>query len=202
MECEFTPQDRTQIEEGIQVKYVKVAVSPEGLFKYPTGQAGLEALKYDSEIIETLPGAVTASYCGVGNPFTLGPIHKGENVLDIGCGAGVDTVVAAIMVGETGTVTGTDMTPEMLERANGNLEMTGLKNVTFKKASAEQLPFKDSIFDVVISNGVFNLVIDKAVALTEAFRVLKPGGRFMIADQVLTGEQPRETNARVKSWAK
>ena len=183
MECKFTPRDKRRTEETIQGKYAKAAVSPEGLFKYPTGRAGLRALKYDPQIIQTLREAVAASYCGVGNPFTLGPIHEGEDVLDVGCGAGVDTIVAGVLVGQTGTATGTDIIPEMLARAERNLQMTGLKNVTFKKASAEKLPFSDGSFDVVISNGVFNLVVDKTTAVKEVFRVLKPAGRLMMSDR-------------------
>ncbi len=143
-----------------------------------------------------------ASYCGVGNPFTLGPIHKGGAVLDIGCGGGIDTFFAALMVGPEGKAVGIDMIPEMLARARENLRDTPLTNVTFQEASAENLPFLDESFDVVISNGVFNLIPDKAKAVGEAFRVLKPGGRLMIADQVLTGEVPKETKTRVDNWAK
>jgi len=138
----------------------------------------------------------------VGNPFTLGPIHKGETVLDVGCGAGVDVIVAAMMVGPTGTVAGVEMVSEMLARARENLRMTDLKDVTLVDGSAEKLPFLDESFEVVISNGVFNLVMDKARALQEVFRVLKPRGRLMVADQILAGELPRETNARVESWGR
>jgi ubiquinone/menaquinone biosynthesis C-methylase UbiE len=157
-------------------------------------------LKYDSEIIQALPEAVGASYCGVGNPFILGPIREGEAVLDIGCGAGVDTIVGATMVGPTGTVTGIDLVPEMLAKAKENAQMMGLKNVTFVETSAEKIPFPDADFDVVISNGVFNLIPDKVRALAEAIRVLKPSGRLMIADQILSGQLPKDKKARIKSW--
>lgn len=202
MKNQLTSQDRKRIEEGIRGKYTKVSDSPEGLFQYPTGRAGLEALNYDSELIQALPDSAVASYCGVGNPFTLGVIRKGEAVLDIGCGAGIDTIVAAMMVGPAGTVAGIDMVPEMLARARENLRMTDLKNVIFEEAYGEKLPFTDGGFDVVISNGVFNLIPDKAKALSEVVRVLKPGGRLMMADQILVGELPSEIKARVASWAK
>lgn len=202
MKNQLTPQDRKRIEEGIRGKYTKVSDSPEGLFQYPTGRAGLEALNYDSELIQALPDSAVASYCGVGNPFTLGVIRKGEAVLDIGCGAGIDTIMAAMMVGPAGTVAGIDMVPEMLARARENLRMTDLKNVIFEEAYGEKLPFADGGFDVVISNGVFNLIPDKAKALSEVVRVLKPGGRLMMADQILVGELPSEIKARVASWAK
>lgn len=202
MENELTPQDKQRIEETIRGKYIKVAVGPEGLFRYPTGRAGLEALNYAPEIIKTLPEPLAASYCGVGNPFTLGPVHPGEAILDIGCGAGVDSIIAAKMVGPEGKVTGIDLVPEMLAKARENAQITGVDNVTFMEASAEQLPFPDSSFDVVISNGVFNLVVDKVKALAEVYRVLKPGGRFFLADQVLAGELPKETKSRVENWAR
>ena len=202
MENQLTCQDKQRIEEGLRQKYLKAAASPEGLFRYPTGRAGLEALDYAPDMVRDLPEAVAASYCGVGNPFILGPIHEGEAILDIGCGAGVDSIIAARLVGPSGSVTGIDLVPEMLARASENARLAGLDNVTFQESSAEQLPFPDNSFDMVISNGVFNLVVDKVKALSEVFRVLKPGGRFLLADQVLAGELPKETKARVENWAR
>jgi SAM-dependent methyltransferase len=200
MELKLTTEDRGRIEESIRQKYIKVAISPEGNFQYPIGRAGLEALAYDKEIIQNLPDDAVESYCGVGNLFTLGPIQEGETVLDIGCGTGVDTLIAAIMVGPEGKVVGIDMVPEMLERAMKNLNETILSNVTFQPASAENLPFPDESFDVVISNGVFNLIPDKVKALSEVLRVLKRSGRLMIADQTLTGQLPEDAKARIESW--
>jgi arsenite methyltransferase len=200
MDIELTTEDRRRIEESIRQKYAEFSAHPEGKFTYPTGRAGLEGLHYDPGFIRDLPDKAMSSYCGVGNPFALGPINSGETVLDIGCGAGVDSFVAAKMVGTEGKVIGIDMTLEMLARAKENLQETSLQNVSFHKASAEDLPFSDESFDVVISNGVFNLVPDKARALREVFRVLKPRGRMMIADQVLTGVLPVEIKARIESW--
>ena len=201
MDMTFTPEDRKRIEDEIGRKYRKVALSPEGSFRYPTGRAGLEGQNYDPEIIEALPKDVLASYCGVGNPFSLGRIRKGERILDIGCGAGVDAIVAAVMTGPEGAVVGLDLTPEMLERAKRNLSRTSLKNVSFVEGSAENLPFPEASFDVVISNGAFNLVPDKLQALREVIRVLKPNGRFMMADQVLTTEPPSDAKSMVETWA-
>ena len=200
MELKLAPADKKRIEQSIRQKYTEVASSPQGHFNYPTGRAGLEALAYDAERIEALTDNIVASYCGVGNPFTLTSISKGEAVLDIGCGAGVDTLIAASIVGPEGKTVGIDMIPEMLERAKENLHETTFNNVTFQLASAENLPFPDESFDMVISNGVFNLIPDKTRALAEAFRVLKPGGCLMIADQILTGQLPADTKARIESW--
>ena len=202
METKFNSDERKRIQEGINEKYKRVAISPEGDFNYPTGRAGLEGQKYDPEVLRVLPKDVLASYCGVGNPFSLGPVKKGEAVLDIGCGAGVDTLVAAIMVGPEGRVTGIDLIPEMLKRARTNLEKISLKNVTFREGSAEQLPFPDESFDVVISNGVFNLIPDKAKALREVFRVLKSSGCVLLADQILMGDMPADTQSMVANWSR
>jgi arsenite methyltransferase len=200
MELKLTKEDRKRIEESIREKYAEFSASPEGKFTYPTGRAGLEGLNYDSGVTRELPDSVVTNYCGVGNPFSLGPINAGETVLDIGSGAGVDTFVAAKMVGVEGKVIGIDMTPEMLARARRNLQKISLQNVFFLKASAEDLPFPDESLDVVISNGVFNLIPAKSRALKEVFRVLKLHGRMMIADQILTGALPEDVKERIESW--
>ncbi len=201
MKTDFTAEDRKKIEEGIRGKYAKVAVNPQGLFSYPTGRTGLETLKYDPEILRSLPDAALDCFCGVGNPFSLGEIREGESVLDIGCGCGVDSMVAAKMTGPTGRVVGIDISSDMVERARQNLGLTSLKNVSFQESSGEDLPFPDRDFDVVVSSGVFNLIPDKLKALREVFRVMKPGGRLMIADQVLTGYLSEDVRERVDNWA-
>lgn len=198
---DFTNEDRRKIEHGIRGKYAKVAVSPEGLFRYPTGRAGLAGLNYDQDILRTLPENVLDSFCGVGNPFSLGQIREGDIVLDVGCGCGVDAMIAATMTGSTGRVVGIDMSSEMLERARNNLHQTSLSNVSFQELSGEELPFPNQDFDVVISSGVFNLIPDKVKALTEVYRVMKPSGRLMVADQVLKGSLPEDIKARVDTWA-
>ena len=200
MTTQITQEDLEQISAGIRRKYARVADNPEGQFKYPTGRAGLEALKYDTTLIGRLPDEVAASYCGIGNPFSLGEIRGGDAVLDIGCGAGVDAILAAMMTGPGGNVVGVDIVPEMLERAEANLKRMDLRHVTFQSDSGEHLPFPDCHFDVVISNGVINLIPDKDAAMREILRVLKPGGRLMIADQVMTGGTPKSLKDRLSSW--
>ena len=200
MESQITIDDLKKIEAGIRQKYNKVAKSPEGQFKYPTGKKGLEALHYDKTLIDELPTAVASSYCGVGNPFSLGKINQGEQVLDIGCGAGVDTILAAIIVGPKGSVAGVDIVPEMIARAESNIKMTGIDNVSFQNTTGEKLPFPGDTFDVVISNGVINLIPEKEGALTEILRVLKPGGRLMVADQIASGSVQKDIKARLANW--
>lgn len=148
-----------------------------------------------------LPDEVAESFCGVGNPFSLGTIPKEGAVLDAGCGAGVDSLFAPMIVGPAGTVYGIDLLPKMVERARLNLSKTSLSDVEFKHSSADNTGFSDSIFDAVISNGVINLIQEKAAAMAEFFRVLKPEGRLMIADQILVGEPSGDTRAMVDNWA-
>jgi len=200
MEFELTSEDRDRIIKSIRQKYAEFSRSPEGKFTYPTGRLGMEKLKYDQTIIEELPNDLVNAYCGVGNPFSIGPINEGERVLDIGCGAGIDTFVAAKTVGNRGKVAGIDMTTEMLSYARKNLTKLLSDNVSLQEASAEALPYADETFDVVISNGVFNLIPDKKKAVEEVYRVLKPYGKMMIADQVLIGSLPVNKEERIESW--
>ena len=193
-------KDREQINAGIREKYHKVAISPEGQFNYPTGIEGLKKLGYDNQIIEDLPNSVADSFCGVGNPFSLGKIDSGAVVLDIGCGSGVDALIAAKLVGASGKVLGIDMTSEMIQKANANKELMALDNVNFQVASVHDIADMDGGFDVIISNGVFNLIPDKDEALQKAYGLLKPGGRIFLCDQVLTGPLTTDLKQRVASW--
>ena len=200
MHLELEQTDKENITKSILEKYAKASVSMDGSFRYPTGAPALKKLGYEEAILSLLPESVQAVYCGVGNPFSLGAIDPGMAVIDIGCGAGVDTLIAALMVGPGGKAVGIDMTPEMIERANENLNQMGLPNVSFHQASAENLDFSPESFDVAISNGALNLVVNKEQALAEIYRVLKPGGRLMVADQVLVGEPPQSKKGIVDSW--
>ena len=192
--------DALKIKSQIKEKYRKVAVSPQGNFNYPVGREGLVALGYDSAIMEAFPSDILTTFCGVGNPFSLGSVERGETVLDIGSGGGLDSLVAARMVGAGGKVVGLDLSPEMVARAYENLKQTDLTNVAFQEFSGEELPFPDGSFDVVISNGVFNLIPAKGRMLKEACRVLKPDGRLLIADQVLSGALTKGPQERIDSW--
>jgi len=200
MAVQLAPEDTKRIRDGIREKYSKVAINPDGLFSYPTGRAGLEILGYDPIVLNSLPDEVSASYCGIGNPFSLGEINEGEAVLDIGCGVGVDVIFAAKIVGASGNVVGAELVSEMLDQGKNNIQMMDLQNVSLVEESGEKLSFPDESFDVVISNGVFNLIPDKERAVAEAFRLLKLGGRFMIADQVLIGELEKDLKSRIDTW--
>ena len=201
MSPEMTETEIFKVRQGIKEKYDRVAAAGAGgCFQYPTGKAGMDLQGYPPEVIGDFPPEVLAAFCGVGNPFSLGPLAPGDAVLDIGCGAGVDSLVAGHLVGPGGTVVGLDVTPAMIERARAHQARLGLVNVTFQVGEAEALPFPDNDFDAVISNGVFNLTLNKAKALEEAHRVLKPGGRFMGADMVLVAALPPDLGDKVENW--
>ena len=201
MSPEMTETEILQVRQGIKGKYDRVATAgPAGCFQYPTGKAGMELQGYPPEVLRDFPQEVLAAFCGVGNPFSLGTLNPGDAVLDLGCGAGVDSLVAGRLVGTGGRVVGLDVTPAMIERARGHLARLGLANVTFQVGEAEALPFPDHDFDAVISNGVFNLTLDKEKALKETHRVLKPGGRLMLADMVLVAALPPDLGDKVENW--
>ncbi|MFZ1199257.1 MAG: methyltransferase domain-containing protein [Desulfobacterales bacterium] len=200
MSSGLNTKDLEQIQAGIRDKYAKVAVSAEGQFKYPTGRAGLEQLNYDAALVADLPEAVAGSFCGVGNPFSLGDIPAGAHLLDIGCGAGVDALVAAKLVGPAGRVVGIDITPEMIDRAQANKKEVGAKNVVFQLDRIQDLTGLDERFDVVTSNGALNLIPEKKEVMEAVFRFLKPGGWFFIADQFLVGPTQKDLQARLRSW--
>lgn len=183
-------QDVAAIRNGIAQKYRKVAVSPEGLFRYPTGEPSARRLDYPPDLLVPIPPEIRERFVGVGNPFALGPIRPGESLLDLGCGAGFDAFVAAQLVGPAGRVVGIDLSPEMLAVARAGQAEAGFPELEFREASVEALPFPDASFDVALSNGVLNLVPDKPAALGEIFRVLRPGGRLQTCDIGLVGDRP------------
>jgi SAM-dependent methyltransferase len=189
------------IQEGIRRKYAEVSSSAEGKFAYPTGREGALFLQYDRSLIEHLPGEILASFCGVGNPFALGPIETGETVLDVGSGAGFDMIVASRYVGENGQVYGVDMTPEMAARARKNLALAGVVNGEIREGASEAIPYGDASFDVVISNGVLNLSPRKETSFGEVLRVLKWGGRLQFADIVLKEGSEQATACSIDAWS-
>ena len=175
------------LKREIKKTYASVSQEPQRDFVFPTGRAWAEDLDYPAELARVPEGAVE-SFAGVANPFSLGRLKPGEHVLDLGCGAGTDSLIAAQMVGSEGSVAGIDMTAEMLEKARAAAVELGAENVEFVEGEVERLPFADMSFDVVISNGVIDLVPDKDAVFSEIHRVLRPDGRIQIAD--VTIQQP------------
>jgi arsenite methyltransferase len=181
--------------------YGRVAEDPEGEFHFHRGPAyAAEFLGYDAAELATLPVDCTASFAGIANPIAIGPVHLGETVLDIGCGAGMDLLLLAKRVGPTGGAIGVDMTDLMVERARQSAQATGLAQVEVRKGDATALPVSDTSIEVVSSNGVLNLVPEKERAFAEILRVLKPGGRLHLADIALDVELPEDARRNIDLW--
>src|SRR6266545_1868923 len=181
--------DTRKLRDEIQSIYARVAEDPSGDFHFHRGPGyAADRLGYDRAALAALPDQSTASFAGVANPHKLGPIGEGMVVADIGCGAGMDLLLAAKAVGPRGHAIGVDMTEAMAERARGSARAARLENVEVRLGDAMSLPLEDASVDVVISNGVLNLTPDKSVAYAEVFRVLKPGGSFLYADIVVASE--------------
>lgn len=193
--------DLQELRGYISDMYTDVALLPRGKFHFPTGRPILEALGYATEVLDQIPTGAIESFAGVGHHFELDPLKPGEQVLDVGSGAGTDALFAALQVGPTGHVTGIDMTDAMLEKSRRNLEISGLSNATFEKAYSEELPFSDERFDAVISNGVINLSPVKEKVFAEIHRVLKHGGRLMFSDIVTGVDLPDSVRDNCALWA-
>jgi arsenite methyltransferase len=187
------------LKSEIKKTYASVSEDAERDFIFPTGRSWAEDLSYPPELANVPDGAVE-SFAGVANPWQLGRLAAGERVLDLGCGAGTDSLIAAQMVVPEGHVTGIDMTPQMLAKARAAATELGTGNVEFVEAEAEQLPFPDGSFDVVISNGVIDLIPDKDAVFSELFRVLVAGGRMQIADVTIQNPVSEEGRRNIDLW--
>ena len=187
--------------DGVRERFTKVALSPENETVFPVGAESAKALGYDSAEIDALPRSVTESFAGVGNPLSLIDLHRGQIVLDLGSGAGLDSILAARRVGPSGRVIGVDVTPEMIAKAKRNVVSLGAVNVEFRGGTLEDLPVEDDSIDVAISNGVFNLCRDKPRVVSEAYRTLRPGGRLQMADVLLHDEVTEDEVAEKGAWS-
>jgi SAM-dependent methyltransferase len=191
--------DVALLKSEIKKTYACVSEEPEREFIFPTGRAWAEDLGYPEELAN-VPETAVESFAGVANPFSLGRLEPGEYVLDLGSGAGTDSLVAAQMVGANGRVVGIDMTPEMLAKARTAAGGMDAANVEFVEGEAEHLPFPDESFDVVISNGVIDLIPDKDAVFSELHRVLRRGGRLQIADVTIRRPVSDEGRRNIDLW--
>lgn len=193
--------DTRKLRAEIQSIYARVAADPSGEFHFHRGpQYASTRLNYDAAELSKLPETVTESFAGVGNPHAIAPLPTGATVIDIGSGAGTDLLLAAIQVGPHGRAIGVDMTEPMRDRARRGAAACGLAHVEVREGEATALPIEAESVDVVISNGVLNLVAEKRAAVAEIRRVLKPGGRVQIADIVLGVELPEDARQDIDLW--
>ncbi|MBI5947220.1 MAG: methyltransferase domain-containing protein [Chloroflexi bacterium] len=193
--------DREELRRRISEKYRDVALNPELGFHFHTGAPLARMLGYPDTVVASLPAPTVDSFAGTGNPFLFGDLAPGETVVDIGCGAGFDTLIAARQVGPSGRVLGVDMTAEMRERTVAGARALGLGNVQVLEGYAESLPVADGVADVVISNGVINLCPDKQAVFREMARVLKPGGRIQVGDILVHREVPQDAKDDIELWS-
>jgi arsenite methyltransferase len=197
---EAPPVDTERRREEVKVKYQEVATAPKATYHFHTGRVAAERLRYDMAFVDSLPERAVESFAGVGNPFQLRPLERGERVVDAGSGAGFDSFVAARQVGDSGYVVGIDMTPEMLEKSRATAEVLGVSNVEFRNGLLEAMPVEDGWADVVISNGVINLCPDKRAVFGEIRRVLRAGGHLQFADIANGKPVPREALRDIDLW--
>ena len=193
------PIDVDLLKKEIKKTYAALSQDPKKDFVFPTGRAWAEDLDYPPELAN-VPDTAADSFAGVANPFALGRLEDGERVVDLGCGAGTDSLVAAQMVGQNGHVTSIDMTPEMLEKARAATAELGMTNVDFLEGEIERLPLANESVDVVISNGVIDLVPDKDAVFAEIFRILRPGGRMQVADVTIQKPVSEEGRRDIDLW--
>jgi arsenite methyltransferase len=194
------PVDIDVLREEIRKTYTEVSTDQAQEFIFPTGRSWAAELGYPEPELARVPDASVESFAGVANHWTLGRIEPGDVVLDLGCGAGTDLLIAAQMTGPSGRAIGVDMTPEMLERARASARAMGLANVELHEALIEALPVDAASVDVVVSNGVIDLVPDKQAVLDEIDRVLRPGGRLQLADVVIHHEVSEDARRRIDLW--
>ncbi len=191
----------TELEQKVKKMYRDVAMNPAGEYHFEMGRGLAEKLGYKRTDLDRIPAAAIESFAGVGYYFDIADLKEGEYVLDLGSGSGMDSFIASLKVGDSGKVEGIDMTDEQLEKAEHLRKGHKYENVSFHKAYIESLPFPDNTFDVVISNGVINLIPDKERAFAEVSRVLKPGGRMVIADIVTEKQLPENVTCNSTLWA-
>jgi len=193
--------NQKNLQTAVRERFALVATTPSQEKTFLLGPESAKALGYEAAEIDALPRSVTESFAGVGNPLSLTKDLSGRELLDLGSGAGLDTILAAKRVGPKGRVVGVDMTGEMVEKARRNAAALEIQNIDFIQGAIEKLPVEDASIDVVLSNGVLNLCPDKSKVLNECLRVLRPGGALLMADILLEAEVTEEAVAKLGAWS-
>lgn len=189
-----------EIKEAVKEKYSKVAKDPCATFNFPVGEAFALKVGYPKGILDKLPPSMYESFTGANNPQPFVELKEGEVVLDLGCGAGLDLYFYAKAVGEKGKVYGLDISEGMVDKAKKNMKVVGVENVEIKCGHSDDLPFPDNFFDIVASNGIYNLSPDKEKVMGEVFRVLKRGGRTVFCEIVLKDRLPENIRRNIDDW--
>jgi len=192
--------DVDELRGEIQKEYASVAENPDKGFHFHTGRKLAGILGYEESLLEGIPEGAIESFAGTGNPFSLGEIAAGEKVVDLGSGAGIDSLIAGKLVGPSGQVIGIDMTPAMLDKAQRAAIEAGMGHVEFRQGFVESLPVEDGWADVIISNGVVNLSPDKVGLFREMSRALRPGGRLQIGDIMVQKAVPDGAKQNIDLW--
>jgi SAM-dependent methyltransferase len=200
MSATDVPIDVDVLRTEIRKTYTDVSTDQQQEFIFPTGRGWAQELGYPEPELSRVPDWTVESFAGVANHWWLGRVEPGSTVLDLGCGAGTDLLIAAQMTGREGRVIGVDMTAAMLDLARASAEEMGLANVELHESLIESLPLDDAAVDVVISNGVIDLVPDKEAVFDEIDRVLRPGGRLQFADVVIHHEVSEDARKRIDLW--
>ena len=200
MRIETLAVDPKLLREEVKNKYRDVACNPHGEYHFHTGRPLARRLGYDDTVVGEMPDAAVESFAGVGNPFVLRSLARGERVVDAGSGGGFDSFIAAHQVGPEGRVVGVDMLSEMLEKSRGTAKLMGIGHVEFREGILEEIPVEDGWADVVISNGVINLCADKKLVFGELWRILRPGGTLQFSDIANGKPVPESAVHNIDLW--
>lgn len=200
MSSSTLPASAAALRDAVREAYSKVATAPRAEHAFPVGTQFAVRVGYPPELLATLPPEACAAFAGVSNVALTAALEPGQAVLDLGCGSGLDAIIAAGRVGPSGRVTAVDFSEAMLERTRCAASLLGLAQLTAVHASGERLPFEDDSFDVALVNGIFNLNPDRSGVMRELARVLKPGGQLCAAELVLAMPVQRSESSSLAEW--
>ncbi len=189
-----------EIKKACCLKYGKVATNPNENYNFPIGKDFAISVGYPKELLLNLPKSLIQSFCGVSYPPGFDEMKKGDIVLDIGCGAGLDLFVASTIVGSKGRVIGIDYSDEMVKKAKANMKKLIVSNVEIKKAPSDNIPLENNSVDMVTSNGIYNLSPNKEAVMKEAYRILKPKGKIALSEIVLKKPLEKEIRKNIEDW--